>query len=111
MLHSPVGTLPEIAGGVVGDGVDPRRELRRRPVALTRPIDTQEHFLSEVLGGGMVAGVVEEERHETILPERHQLLEGRCITGLNAEHEVGGDIGRGGHAGDLSRIDHDRGHS
>jgi hypothetical protein len=89
--------LPEVAADVVGDRVHPGRELGGRLVAVAGPVDPHEGLLGEILGGGMVAKLMEEERDEPVLPELDEFGEGRHVAIADAEHQCGGAVAcRGG---------------
>ena len=72
--------------------MDPGSELRGRLIRGPRPIDTQEDFLGQILGGGMVAGVMQEEGDKPVLPGDNEIGEGISVAIAHAEHELRGGI-------------------
>ena len=78
--------------------MDPGGEAGGRLVARSRPVDAEKNLLREILGSGVVAGVMPEERDQTILPEDHQLLESGRIPFLHAEHQICRWVGDRRHA-------------
>ena len=74
--------------------MDPGGELRRGLVGGPRAIHPKEHLLREILRGGVVAGMVEEQRDEPILPGGHEVGKRLGIAVAHAEHEFRGGIAR-----------------
>src|SRR5437016_3060779 len=112
----PQATLgaPDLVQAEVGrDGEQPGREAALGPVALPEAEDLHEDVLGHLLGPGLAADqpacVLEDARAELL----EEILEGRLVPRLEAEHQGHVGVGRGpgrnrrgGRAGALAR--HDR---
>src|SRR5438093_11254557 len=86
---------PDLVQAEVGrDGEEPGREAALRPVAVAEAEDLYEDVLGHFLGPGLAADqparVLDDARAELL----EEVLEGRLVPGLEAEHE--GHIGIGG---------------
>jgi hypothetical protein len=99
-LLAAVGPLPQVTGEVVGDGVNPGGELRRRFIAAAGPIDPHKDLLCEVFGGGVVTCLMQEQGDQPRLPEADQLLKGLGIAITNPQHQFSRWIDRSGHGND-----------
>src|SRR5438876_1328134 len=98
-VHSEatLGAADLVQAEVGRDGEEPGREAALRPVAVAEAEDLHEHVLGHFLGPGLAADqparVLDDARAELL----EEVLEGRLVPGLEAEHE--GHIGIGGGPG------------
>src|SRR6266702_6234935 len=98
-VHSEatLGAADLVQAEVGRDGEEPGREAALRPVAVAEAEDLHEHVLGHFLGPGLAADqparVLDDARAELL----EEVLEGRLVPGLEAEHE--GHIGVGGGPG------------
>ena len=85
MAPAPTG---EIAGEVAGDGKQPSRKLRVRPVTVTAFIDPHEGLLREIEGVAGVSRVAEDEGHQRRLPTAHQFIQREIVAGFEPSHAL-----------------------
>src|SRR5436190_18566131 len=90
----PLGAPELVQAEVGGDGEEPGREAALGPIALAEAEDLHEDGLGHLLGAGLApdqpARVLEDARAELL----EEILEGRLVPRLEAEHQ--GHIGVGG---------------
>ena len=82
---------------VAGDREQPGGKLRGDLVAVGRFVHLDEDILREVLGFRRVAQHAVSDIHERLLVFIHQLGESAAIALLDAQHQGGIGIERGGH--------------
>jgi hypothetical protein len=75
-------------GEIGGDGEKPRREFRRRLIAMAALIDSDESLLRRVKSVFLVADVTQDESHKRGLPGVHQLGERQVLACFEVKHDL-----------------------
>ncbi len=86
-FRPPGERTQRVRGDVVGDRVEPGRELGAGHVPLPGPIDPQEDFLRQILSQMASAHEVFQDRDQAILVADHQLVEGGGVVVAHRQHQ------------------------